>query len=84
MLELTRTTVEVKLDGKTYTLRMPTYKEGVQYRSDVAKNKEDDVKCAQLLITYLSNLGFPAEVSESLETNHLVDILDFIQGAKKK
>lgn len=84
MLELTRATVEVKLDGKVHTLRMPTYKEGIVYKHELSLSKDDDIKSADMLIAYLSKLGLPAEVSESLEINHLEQVLEFILGAKKK
>lgn len=84
MLELVRSTIEVKLDGKVYTLRMPTYKEGILYKSEVKKISEDDILSSNLLIDYLSKLGLPKEVCESLEIEHLEKVLEFILGAKKK
>lgn len=84
MLELTRTTIEVKLDGKEYTLRMPTYKEGILYKHEIKLLQDDDVKASERLVEYLSKLGLPKEVSESLEIGHLEQVLEFILGAKKK
>jgi len=63
---------------------MPTYKEGILYKQQVKAVVEDDVKAAELLIDYLSNLGLPKTVCESLEIEHLEKVLEFILGAKKK
>lgn len=84
MLELVRSTIEVSLDGKVHNMRMPTYKEGILYRCELEKVKDDDLKSSDMLIDYLAKLGLPKDVSEGLEIDHLTQVLDFILGAKKK
>jgi hypothetical protein len=84
LIELTRTTIEVKIDDKTFNMRMPTYKEGIQYKSSVKECGDDEIKTSDLLMGYLEKLGMPKEVTETLEIGHLEKILEFILGAKKK
>ena len=84
MLELTRVKIEIKLDGQTYSMRMPTYKETIKHQVESKAIANDEVKSSEHLMKYLSELGLPIEVCESLELDHLEKILDFILGAKKK
>lgn len=85
MLELKRTKVEVSLDGKVYNLRLPTYRESIAYskKIEASKGQGEDQK-ADLLIGYLADLGLPKDASESLELEHISQVLEFITGAKKK
>ncbi len=84
MLELERKQFEVKIDGQVYNLKMPTYKQSVAYKKQVTENASDEVKSAELLLSYLNDLGLPLAVGETLEVEHLGQLLEFILGSAKK
>lgn len=84
MLELVRATVQVKLDGKEFSLRKPAYYEGAEYRASIKKFDGDDMAQAELLVSFLSKLGMPEDSAKSLESEHLEQILEFVLTAKKK
>lgn len=83
MLELYRTKVEVKIDGATHNLRLPTYKESIAYGKKIKAVEGEDER-ADLLMSYLDELGLPKAVTETLELDHIGQVLDFITGSKKK
>lgn len=84
MLELTRSTIDVKLDDKVYKLRAPTYAEGLEYKKQAKDCVEDETKLFELLGAFLAKLGFPVEASKTMEVGHLEKILEFVLGTKKK
>lgn len=83
MLELIKKKLEIKYEGKDYSLRFPTYKESITYSKKLKENDSIEHQ-ADALLDYLAGLGLPKEVSENLESEHIVQILDLINDSKKK
>lgn len=83
MIELVKTKVEVKFEDKIYNLHCPTYKQSLEYSEAVKQASGDELAIAKCLTGFLLKLGLPEDVSESLESGHLEQILDFILSKKK-
>lgn len=81
-MKLVRTVFEIELDDKKFSLRKPTFKESQQYREDLLKMGENG-DAAQVMMSFLENLGLPKEVFETLEFDHITQIMDAVTGSKK-
>lgn len=83
MLEIQRTSIDVKIDGITYKLRMPSFLESSKYRKDL-ELMDSAEKQTDLLMSYLDSLGIPKNVVGSLDPDSIDPILEFVRGGKKK
>ena len=81
-MKLVRTVFEIELDDKQFSLRKPTFKESQQYREDLLKIGENG-DAAQVMMSFLENLGLPEEVFETLEFDHITQLMDAVTGSKK-
>ena len=82
MLEFKKTEVEAMIYGVAYKLRRPTVREAQDYGKSVAAKGEQD--SAMLLLELLEKCGLPVEVSEQMEAEHLVSLVEALMPSKKK
>lgn len=85
MLEIKGPTkVLIKIAGVDYHVRKPTVGE-VEANAEAAKDTEKDASLMMKnLINFLDKLGIPADVSRSLEIEQLTEIMEYLNGSKKK
>lgn len=81
-MKLVRTVFEIELDDKKFSLRKPTFKESQKYREDLLKMGENG-DAAQVMASFLENLGLPKEVFETLEFDHITQLMEAVTGSKK-
>lgn len=81
-LELKRKKINVKLDGQSYPLTVPTLREADKYQAR-AKKAGDEGKELELLFDFLNERGLPKEVIESLEVDHVNLLVEHLLGVKK-
>lgn len=84
MLELVKTKVEVSFEGQVYSLRVPTYTEGMKYEQSLKDAATDAAMLADALFSYLAELGLPREVTKNFELGHMMQVIEFISTGKKK
>lgn len=77
-MELVKTELKIKIYGNEYSVRKPTVKDTFEYRKSFNELKTEEEQTLAL-IDYLSRLGIPTEVVESLEVDHLFEILGVFQ-----
>lgn len=81
-MKLVRTIFEVEIDNKKFELRKPTYKESQQYREELLKLGETG-DAGLVMIGFLEKLGVPKDVFETLEFDHITQLMDAVTGSKK-
>jgi len=81
-MKLVRTVFEIELDDKKFSLRKPTFKESQKYREDLSKLGASE-DASNVIMNHLESLGLPNGVFESLESDHITQLLEVISGLKK-
>lgn len=81
-MKLTRTVFEVEIDGKTFNIRKPNFRESQQYREELLKIGETG-DAAEVMKDFLAKLGLPKEIFETLEFGHISEIMEAVTGSKK-
>lgn len=84
MLEFTQTTVEIKIKDQVFTMRVPTYKESLNYQQATKKIIGDEVALFEQTSEYFEMLGLPKDATANLQMNHLTQVMDFLLDGKKK
>jgi len=84
MLEFTQTTIEIKIGQTVYKMRVPTYRESLDYQQKTKAIVNDEVALFEAICEYFEMLGLPKEVTGNLEMNHLSQVLEFLLDTKKK
>lgn len=84
MFEFARTTAEVSFEGKTYTVRLPSEKEKVDYFSKSSGAKESKESLYEAMSSFIEKMGLPKEVIDNLESEHLTSLIEFMILPKKK
>lgn len=79
MLEFKKRVLKFNYDGNTYEINYPNVRQTSQFSKDYeqAKDKID------IVINFLDKLGFDSEVCETMEMDHLNQILEKLTEAKK-
>lgn len=77
-MEFVRSEVEIKVYGEALKMRLPTYKETIQYRIDIKECGEDEEKQTHCLFSFLGKLGMPESVCDKLEIHHMSQVIDLI------
>jgi DNA-directed RNA polymerase subunit N (RpoN/RPB10) len=79
MLEFKRRVLEFKLDDVKHSINYPNVRQTSKFSEeyDESKNKIDTI------INFLDELGFEKDVCESMEVEHLNQILEKLTEAKK-
>jgi hypothetical protein len=80
MLEIKKSVLAVKIDGKEYSIKFPTIKTVREFQLKVKESGEQDLG---VTLDFLASLGLPVAVSEELEPQHLQAIIEAISGTKK-
>jgi hypothetical protein len=83
MLKITKETRKVEIDGSSYDLKVPTYKDSKKYTTDLSLCGDDSDKKVELLFNYLETLGLPKNVSYDLSVENVLNILSYLSGEKK-
>lgn len=84
MLEIqARTKIPAKIYGKEFQLTRPTVKEIELLQEETEKTLSDKDK-TKVLCKWISNLGLPLDVIEEMELGHLLEVVEFVTGTKKK
>ena len=83
MLELVRKKLPVSIDGTIYELRAPTYGDSVEYENELKKAESTEQR-AEVLFSYLTKLGLPADVAKTLEIDHITEIIQYVSAEKKR
>lgn len=83
MLEITKKTKIVKIDGIEYSLKQPTYKDSLEYDESVKSVGEDTKAKIDCLYDYLEKLGLKKEISTDLDIESITEILNYLSGQKK-
>lgn len=81
-MKLVRTVFEIEIDDKKFELRKPNFKESQQYKESLLKLGETG-DAAQVMKEFLEVLGLPINVFDSLEFDHITQLMDAITGSKK-
>lgn len=79
MQEFKKTEFKFKFDGKEYAVKKPTLKQ-----IEELQRESEDTTSLSKTIGLLSDLGLPKEVAYEMEVDHIVQIVDYVSGAKKK
>lgn len=82
MLNFQKTEVEADIYGTVYNLRRPTVKEAQDYANKAKKATDEEQ--VDFLIEMLSDCGLPNDVSQSMEPDHLVQLMNTLIPSKKK
>jgi len=85
VLEIQKKTMEIKLYGKSYTLRFPTWDELEQY-DEVLNSKTTVMEINNHMRAHLEMMGLPQEVSKQLDSVDIKTVIRFVQdpeSAKK-
>jgi hypothetical protein len=77
-MEFVKSEVEVKVYGETYKMRLPTYKETINYRVQISACGDDESKQTDCLFDFLSKLGLPEAASDNLEIHHMSQLIDML------
>ena len=80
MLELKKSVLELKIDGKEFSVKFPTIKAVRSLQESSKESAEGDLAPT---LNFLASLGLPVEVAEELEPSHLQMIVETLSGAKK-
>lgn len=81
-INLVSSKIEFTLDGKAYKLRLPTYKEQIEYRKEQQLAGDDEIKIYESVIGFLDKLGFPKSDSELVESGILFKIVELVATKK--
>lgn len=84
MLEFAQTTVEIKIADKVYKMRVPTYKESLDYQQITKNIIGDEMALFEAVCNYFEMLGLPKDATANLEMGHLSQVLEFLLDTKKK
>jgi len=79
-MEIQRRKLNLVIDGQAYELAYPSIKLWRQYQEKIMTPKVNELDVA---IGFLSQLGLPSEVSESLELGHISSIINELTILKK-
>jgi NAD(P)H-hydrate repair Nnr-like enzyme with NAD(P)H-hydrate epimerase domain len=79
-MEFKRKKFSFKLDGESYEFGFPNVKQFSEYQKKLEKGKGKEL---DLIVDFLEGLGLKREVTESMEADHLVQIVDVLSGQKK-
>ena len=81
-MKLVRTVFEIELDEQKFELRKPKFKETQQYRESLLKIGESG-DAAIVMQEFLELLGLPVGVFETLEFDHITQLMETVTGSKK-
>ena len=81
-MKLVRTVFEIELDEQKFELRKPKFKETQQYRKSLLKIGESG-DAAIVMQEFLELLGLPVGVFETLEFDHITQLMETVTGSKK-
>lgn len=84
MLELTKTTIDVKIGAEEFKMSAPTYEQGLRYKKEIKEAGEDEEKVFLVVSSFFESHGLPKAASSQLESKHLEMIMDALIGVKKK
>lgn len=77
-----RTKITLEIYGEKYPVRKPNVKEAEAFDKKISKANSGNA--ISLTKEFLETLGLPRKVSDDLETDHFMQVADFLMGAKKK
>lgn len=80
-MKFTKRELKADIYGKEVTISFPTVKQVQEYSLKV--NKQGEEEAAELLLGFLANLGLPKDVAESMESEHLQQLVENLMPAKK-
>lgn len=84
MLEIKeRSKLAVKIYGQEFEVLKPNVMQTRVILQKIGELK-DAVAVTDAWIEFLVGLGFPKELLESMEPEHLMTLIDFVSGVKKK
>lgn len=81
-MKLVRTVFEIELDDKKFELRKPKFKETQAYRESLLKIGESG-DAATVMQEFLELLGLPLGVFETLEFDHITQLMETVTASKK-
>lgn len=73
----------VKVNGGSYTLSLPTVKQAMRYNARLNKCS-DDVKRSEAFVSFCSELGLPKEVAEDLSIDQMTKLANGLMGGAEK
>lgn len=79
-MEIQRRKLNLVIDGQAFELAYPSIKLWREYQERMTAPKANELDVA---IGFLSQLGLPKEVSESLELGHISSIINELTALKK-
>jgi len=78
------TKVLINILGKEYSVRKPTIGE-VEENAEMAKGSDKDPSTTiKNVVAFVAKLGIPEDVLRNLETEQLTEIMEYLNGSKKK
>lgn len=84
MIEINeKSKVKVKIYGREYDVEAPTVKQVIEINKAMKGHKDDDIAVTDLMIDFVSKLGIPKEMLESLEIHHFNKLVEGLVGSKK-
>lgn len=81
-LKLQKSKVRLDIYGELFEIDKPTYGFAKEWQSKIKGMTEQEV--TEYTIQTLVDFGIPLNVIESLEVDHLAQVVEAIFGAKKK
>lgn len=81
-MKLVRTVFEIEIDDTKFELRKPKFKETQAYRESLLKIGESG-DAATVMQEFLELLGLPLGVFESLEFDHITQLMETVTSSKK-
>lgn len=73
--------IRVIIGDSTHEMKVPSVMQHVKVRKDIAAAKPED--SIVVMAEYLTMLGLPKEVVESLDSDTFLDLYTFIHSSKK-
>ncbi len=81
-MKLQRTVIELDLYGEKLTQRKPTFAEASEYRKQLLSLSESE-DASGLMANLLESLGLPKDKFQSLEFDHVNEIMQAVVYSKK-
>jgi len=81
-MKFQRRKLEIDIYGESVEMRFPTVRESQGYGDKMKKAGEE--KAGDMLLDFLSDLGLPKNIAESMEAEHLTELMEALIPAKKK
>jgi hypothetical protein len=75
-VEFIKEVLKVKVYGNEYEISFPKFKATIDFQKKMKEAGDDNFKQFEVLLDFLSDHGLPKNVSEELQADHLLKIVE--------